>query len=295
MKNRYFFPFLGIFIALGLFLFMQNKTLSKTYYAMGTNLTITIAEKNFNEDVFQLAFNEFKRVESIFKNKVDLNNKEVLEVFKASKLLQKETNGVFSPYLSDVIKLWQFDRTNKTINKAPTQQQINEALLSKKINLYAIAKGYGIDKVADILKANNINNFIVDAGGDLLVKGSKFGKNWNIGLKHSNKTLTCNVNEFAIATSSNLYNAYMFNGKKYGHLINGNTGWPTQANKTISIIAKNATIADGLATAIFVDENLMETSFIKSSNISMLKQDEQIFSTFNLAKNCIVKNFGLYY
>lgn len=280
--------FITAIIIIG-FIFWQNskQIKSQTFYAMGTNLTITIAEKNFDQNIFNLAFKEFKRVESLFKKEPNLNNKEVNSVYLKAIELQKQTNGVFSPYLSDVIALWQFDKTNKTINKAPKQQQIKQALKSKKINLYAIAKGYGIDQVAMLLQKNNINNFIVEAGGDLFVSGKKYDNNWQIGLKNSNHILSCD-NNFAIATSSNLYNAYIFNGKKYGHLINGNTGWPSQSEKTISVISTNATTSDGLSTAVFVDE-----SIINKQNISTIKQDAKNFSTFNITKNCKVTKIGL--
>lgn len=288
--------FLIIFIictGLAIFVAQQKKAVSKTFYAMGTNLTITIAEDDYNEDIFGTAFNEFKNVEKLFKGKLDLTNEQVKQVYNTSLKLQQQTNGVFSPYLADVISLWQFDKTNKTIVKAPSEQQIKQALKSKTINLYAIAKGYGIDVVANTLKQNNINNFIVNAGGDLYVQGTKFGKTWNVGLKYSNKIIACENTNYAIATSSNLYNSYEFNGKKYGHLINGNTGWPVNAEKTITIIAPTASIADGLATAIFLDETLFEKISKDERDIAMLKQDVENFSTLNLAKNCKVKKIGL--
>jgi FAD:protein FMN transferase len=294
IRRKYIFIFTFIVTIIAINFYLKPKTVSKTYYAMGTNLTITIAQKRFNNKVFDDSFAEFKRIEKLFKTDVDLSNKEIKEVYNIAKELESKTNGAFSPYLSDVIKLWQFDKTNKTIKKAPNQQQIEAALKSKKINLYAIAKGYGIDKVAQVLIKNNINNFIVNAGGDLFVKGTNFGALWNIGIKESNEILNCNVDSFAIATSSNLYNAYNFNGKKYGHLINGKTGWPTQDEKAISVISNNATLADGYATAVFVDEDDIIKNINKNKDIiSVLKSDAYNFSTFNLPKNCNIKKINI--
>lgn len=278
--------------AVAYYFYTKKIVKSQTFYAMGTNLTISIAEENFNPEIFELGFKEFKRVEALFKAKADLNNQEINRVYQIALKLQKETNGSFSPYLQDVFKLWQFNKTNRTISTPPSKNEIAKALKSKNINLYAIAKGYGIDKVAQLLKQNNINNFIVNAGGDLFVSGKKFGETWSIGLKHSDKILNCNLNSYAIATSSNLYNYYIFEGKKYGHLINGNTGWPTQANKAISILTNNTTMADGLATAVFIDESLIKKDS-KTLKFATLKQSDEKFSIFNLPENCKLKKIGL--
>lgn len=266
--------------------YITNTAVTKTYYAMGTNLTITIAENNFNHNVFEKAYNEFKYIESIFKNNKDLNlkNNHVINLVNIGNDLSNKTNSTFSIFLDDVIKLWQFDRTNKTISNPPTQSQINKALKSKKINLYSLAKGYGIDSVAKALKDNNINNFIINAGGDLYIAGKNFNKPWKIGINNSNKYIQCNLNEYSLATSSNLYNYYTFNGKKYGHLLNGVTGMPIQANKSITVLAKSATIADGLATAVFVNESLINNNL--EYKYSVFKQNSNVLKTFNLNKEC---------
>lgn len=288
MKIKNFVQILIIAHLLALFIFVMNRNVNipqqQTFYAMGTNLTITIAEKNFDNNVFEQAFNAFKQVEDLFKDDLDLSNSEVQYVLNKAKNLQKQTNGAFSIYLSDVIKLWQFDKTNKTITKAPTTQQLEKALESKTINLYAIAKGYGIDKVAETLKQNNINNFIINAGGDIFVAGKKFNNSWKIGINDSSKYITCDLPEYALATSSNLYNYYTFEEKKYGHLINGVTGMPTQANKSITVLAKTATDADGLSTAVFVDENLIFDNL--TDNFSVFKQENEKLSIFNENMNC---------
>jgi thiamine biosynthesis lipoprotein len=288
MKIKNFVQILIIAHLLALFVFVMNRNVNipqqQTFYAMGTNLTITIAEKNFDEKVFEKAFNAFKKVETQFKDNLDFSDPDVKFVLNKGLNLQKQTQGAFSIYLSEVIKLWQFDKTNKTISKAPTKQQLEKALQSKTINLYAIAKGYGIDKVAETLKQSNINNFIINAGGDIYVSGSKFGNKWKIGINDSTKYLTCDLPEYALATSSNLYNYYTFEEKKYGHLINGVTGMPTQANKSITVLAKTATDADGLATAIFVDESLIFDNL--TDYFSVFKQENGQLSSFNENHKC---------
>tara|TARA_Y100001960_G_scaffold309897_1_gene368796 strand:- start:606 stop:1484 length:879 start_codon:yes stop_codon:yes gene_type:complete len=288
MRIKNFVQILIIGHLLALFIFVMNRNVNipqqQTYYAMGTNLTITIAQDNVDQKVFDEAFNAFKKVETQFKDTLDFTDPDVEFVLNKGLNLQTQTYGAFSIYLSEVIKLWQFDKTNKTITKAPTPEQLEKALQSKTINLYAIAKGFGIDKVAQSLKQNNINNFLINAGGDIFVAGKKFGNNWKIGINDSSKFITCNLDEYALATSSNLYNYYTFEGKKYGHLINGVTGLPSQANKSITVLAKTATDADGLSTAVFVDESLIFDNLTYS--FSVFKQEEGKLTSFNENPNC---------
>ncbi len=283
-------------IILGLSLYQINKpqVISKKYYAMGTDFTISIADKNFNDEVFDLAYAEFKRVETLFKANLDFTNKEVINLKQQALDLQNKTNNDFSIYLSDVISLWQFDKTNKTITHAPTKLEIEQALKSKKVNLYALAKGYGVDKAAEVLIKNGINNFIINAGGDVLVVGKNSdNKPWNIAINQSNNILSCNLDKYSVATSSNLYNAYTFNGITYGHLLNGNTGWPVKKEQSISILANNATTADAYATAVFVSDSLESSVSNNKEKVSLIKQTKQEFKIFNLPDNCKLEKFGL--
>lgn len=294
MKKLWLLAFAFISL-LAVFAYHISKPKAQTYsyFAMGTTLTITIAEDKFPHEAFNAAYHRFKQVESIFKEAPDLTNPEVNAVYQQAKELQNITNNDFSVYLSDVIKLWQFDKTNKTIVKAPNKQEIIQALSSKQVNLYALAKGYGIDKAAEVLKSYNINNFIINAGGDLLVSGTNFGKQWNIGILDNNHSINCNLDSYAVATSSNLYNAYSFNGKKYGHLLNGNTGWPVQKEQTITIIAHDATTADAYSTAVFVSDSLENSVKNNKTNVGLVKQTSLKTEHYNLPNNCKLKKISL--
>ncbi|MCP4354162.1 MAG: FAD:protein FMN transferase [Proteobacteria bacterium] len=270
-----------------IFVLAENqKVTQNSFSAMGTNITITIAENKFNKNVFNDALKEFKRVENIFRNNPDLNNAEVKQLFDLALKVQAETDGAFSPFLGSVIKLWKFNNYSKKITVMPTKKQIQKALKEKKLNLYALAKGYGIDKAGEVLISAGINNFMINAGGDILVKGTKFGKHWKIGIRDSSKVLACNLDQYSIATSSNLYNHYILNGKKYGHLLNGNTGYPTMAEKSVSVIANNTTIADTYATAFFTHDNLKT----KVKNLAFIKTENSKFEILNLPKSCTIRS-----
>lgn len=277
-----------LIFAIGILLYFipKHNVTKQQFPIMGTSLEIVIAEDNIPKNIFSEAFKQIRKVENVFKKNPDINNPDVQKLFNLSKELYHQTNGIFSPYLGSVIKLWGFDNYTKQITKVPTSVELKKALAEKQINLYAAAKGFGIDQIAQYLKSQNINNFLINAGGDIFVSGSKFGKPWIIQLQEANKSLSCpGLKQYSVASSSNLYNYYMLNGKKWGHLLNGQTGLPVEGEKAISVLASNATLADAYATAFFVDEKLIPTI----AHLGVIKTTNQQITTYNIDQHCIIK------
>ena len=127
------------------------------------------------------------------------------------------------------------------------------------INLSAIAKGYGIDRVASTLKEQKIQNFLVEIGGDLITSGTnKNGKSWSIGIeapKIESQIVqsVIKIKDQAMATSGDYKNFFEKNGIRYSHIIDPKTGYPIR-HKTLSVtvLAESAALADGWATAMLV-------------------------------------------
>jgi thiamine biosynthesis lipoprotein len=127
----------------------------------------------------------------------------------------------------------------------------------------AIAKGYAVDVIAKLLTERGVKNFMVDIGGEVVVKGINPQKDmWRIGInKPTDDSLSVNedidkvlhLTNKAIATSGNYRNFYYHNGKKYSHEINPHSGQPA-LNEVLSstVITDECITADGLATAIMV-------------------------------------------
>ena len=127
----------------------------------------------------------------------------------------------------------------------------------------AVAKGYGTDVVARLLKAKGIENFMVEIGGEVVTSGvSKARVPWRIGvikptddsLNVNNEVQTVlNVTNKAMATSGNYRNFYYKNGRKYAHTIDPKTGQPVQHNiLSATVLADNCATADAYATAFMV-------------------------------------------
>lgn len=131
------------------------------------------------------------------------------------------------------------------------------------IDLSSIAKGYGCDAVASLLKRNGIYDYMVEIGGEVTASGTNSrGEAWRIGInKPVDDTLGVNhdiqavirIENSGVATSGNYRNYYISDGKKYSHTINPVTGYPVSHNLlSATVIADDCMTADAYATAFMV-------------------------------------------
>lgn len=177
-------------------------------------------------------------------------------------------------------------------------------ILNQKIDFNAIAQGYTTDKVSEFLVSKGINSFIVDIGGEVRAKGTKpNGKKWTCAIETPNEDNSLErefdyyleLEDEAIVTSGNYRKFYTENGKKYSHTINPKTGKSvTHSLLSASVLSKDATSADAIATAFMVmgmDSSLVwlkkypeyEAHFIYSSEDGKL----QTYTTPGLKKRLI--------
>ena len=131
-------------------------------------------------------------------------------------------------------------------------------------DLGGFAKGYGIDRAIEHLKAMGIENAIVNAGGDLKVIGRRHDRSWRIGIRNPRKagimaSLDVNDGE-SVFTSGDYERYFMHEGKRYHHILDPRTGYPASEFISVTIITQdniqditqNAALADAAATALFV-------------------------------------------
>lgn len=190
------------------------------------------------------------------------------------------TDGAFQPTLMPLINYWGFGYTEK---KAVTQidslrvdslmdfvgmdliQLTGDSLRKKRVGVQldfsAIAKGFGVDLLGQLLEERGVENYFVEIGGEALGRGqSPRGDAWRVGISvpRSEAALgeyaeVAPLNNRAVATSGNYRNYYEVAGEKYGHTINPYTGFPEKNNLlSASVFAKDCATADALATAFMV-------------------------------------------
>ena len=126
------------------------------------------------------------------------------------------------------------------------------------IGFGGIAKGYAALHAGRILEEYGIGNYIINAGGDLYVKGSKGERRWTSGIKNPDKQEGKPLLAFSIlkscgiATSGNYENFFIHEGIRYHHIIDLSTGYPSRGMKSTTVFSEDPAIADAYATAFFI-------------------------------------------
>lgn len=200
-------------------------------------------------------------------------------VIKKSKEVFEKTNGAFDPTIMVLVNAWGFGFRNKEIIDSIlidsliklvdfneiyfTEDSVKTFKKDQMLDFSAIAKGYGVDIVSNYLKSKNINDFMVEIGGEVYCSGTNCDKNsWKIGIDNPNSELPnekklseiIELQNFALATSGNYRNFYIDEyGEKQAHTINPKTGYPEKNNVlSVSVKAKTCMEADAYATAFMV-------------------------------------------
>ena len=201
------------------------------------------------------------------------------EVFRTAERIYSDSHGAFDPTVAPLVNAWGFgfkkgmNISDTTIDSLRKLVGLSRIRLEDKrvvkaderimLDFSAIAKGYGSDCVARVLDSCGIQNYMVEIGGEVVVKGhNKNGNPWGIGItKPVDDSLSVNqelqtvlrLTDCAVATSGNYRNFYYKDGVKYAHTIDPRTGYPVQHSLlSATVIADNCMRADALATAFMV-------------------------------------------
>jgi thiamine biosynthesis lipoprotein len=213
-----------------------------------------------------------------------LNNKELVRtdsmfntVFWASKKIFNQTDGYFDCSVSPLVNYYGFYNLGYIDSVAIDSSKVKNIVSNiglEKINIYgdsldlpknmkidfnAIAQGYTVDLISEFLLDQNISNFLVEVGGELLARGLNANNlPWRVGVDKPSDTLINNqrfqfiidLKNKALATSGNYRKFYVKDGNRYSHTINPKTGFPAQNNLlSVSVVHNNCMLADAYATA----------------------------------------------
>ena len=200
-----------------------------------------------------------------------------LNVVKKSITISKNTGGLFDPTVFDLMSLWGFgpnprsgfpdmEDVNRVLEHTGIGQiEITDSVLVKrnkrcKLDLNAIAKGYGVDKTFNLLNQKGFKNIFVEIGGEVKCSGKNIkNKNWSIGIEDPSDdgnyekkiSAIISVPNGAIATSGNYRNIVDLDGEILGHTINPQTGFPIQTDVlSVSVLSNSCMESDAWATAL---------------------------------------------
>lgn len=259
----------------------QNASLEQIQQRIDARLQeINKSMSTYDDTATIMAFNRAKTGENI---EID---KDFVKVFLDSKQVYQASKGAFDPTVMPLVSLWGFGSEKRIdrLQSPPSEQEIQTAKnlidfdsivltddkLSKQkdgvaLDFSAIAKGYGVDVVADVLKNEyKIANYMVEIGGEIATLGKNpQGKFWQLGIDEpvldsnvqNRQTIAVlsgkDTGKLNLATSGNYRNSLELNGIRYSHTIDPSTANPVvDGAPSVTVLHDSTALADAWATAL---------------------------------------------
>jgi FAD:protein FMN transferase len=314
-QRRHDYPYMSV-----------GLTMGTSYNIKASHLPQNIAPKEITHQIIELLDKVNGRMSTYQKDsELSLFNQskstdwlpvspELYEVIKESLKISQLTKGLFDVTVGPLVNLWGFGPEEIKANRpddATIKERLNQVgyhrLMLKKdgqyvkkdipelyVDLSGIAKGYGVDQVANLLEHLNIMDYMVEIGGEIRVKGkNKDGQAWQIAVEKptSEKRMVeriLGLTDTGMATSGDYRNYFEENGVRFSHTIDPRTGRPIKHTlASVTVLSETSMEADGLATAFmvmgpeqgyqFAEQNHIAAFFIIKSNDGF---DERISTAF---------------
>ena len=248
-------------------------------YQSDDNLKADIEAELKRVDNSLSMFNPTSTISKVNQNKNPKVDSLFEEVFTLAENVSEQTGGAFDITVAPLVNAWGFGFKHNAMPDSHKVDSLKQIIGFDKVNLSnhrvskkdprvmldcnAIAKGFGTDIVARMLRRKGISNFMVEIGGEIVTSGNSDKRvPWKIGVtKPTDDSLNTNeeiqtilnVSDIAMATSGNYRNFYYKGGKKYAHTIDPKTGYPVQHSILSStVLAPNCATADAYATSFMV-------------------------------------------
>lgn len=270
--------------------------------AMGTFVSISAVHRSRDrvEEAIGKAFDEMDRLIGVFNRHdgssavshlnqdghVDDTPPELFQVVARALYYNQLSQGAFDISVQPLVDLFRECLAGETASE-PAPERMLEALrlvgsekieLSRRairfredgmgITLDGIAKGYIVDRVADVLTRHKLSDYLINAGGDIRTAGTKEeGGPWTVAVQDPAKSGdfpdVIHVRDAAVATSGS-YEIYFDRERSFHHIVNARSGVSPQLNTSVSVIAPTSMAADALATSVLVLEPHDGVRFIDS-------------------------------
>lgn len=200
-------------------------------------------------------------------------------LLERSQDVSRASNGAFDLTIGPLVNLWGFgpdrqvaeppstvdiERARRRVGFDKLETDCRERLVRKDepdltIDLSGWAKGYAVDRLAEMLDDRGLQNYLVEIGGELRVKGhNREGNKWAIGIEAPSTSARVphaivNVTDTSVATSGDYRNYFEHDGRRFSHTIDARTGRPVTHNlAAVTVIHPSAAYADAMATALLV-------------------------------------------
>jgi len=238
---------------------------------------------------------------------------ETFTVVAMAQKISELSNGAFDITVGQLVNLWGFGPTihieampdknsiqtllsqvgYRKLEIRQTPPALRKANKSIYLDLSAIAKGYAVDAVARLLIENQINNFLVEIGGEIITHGEKHNHQpWVVGIekpisKQHSIQKRLQLHNVAMATSGDYRNYFEEQGVRYSHTIDPATGFPIKHKlASVTVIDKTCMSADALATAIMVMGPVKGLEFASQQQLAifmLVKQGDHFIEKYSPA------------
>jgi thiamine biosynthesis lipoprotein len=290
-------------------------------------ITVVADDSSKADYYIELAVNEISRIERLIsswdqKSQTSEINKnagirpvqvdvELLELIERSIGISKLTDGAFDISYASMDRIWKFDGS---MTSMPTENEIKTSVekvgyenivlnhethsvylsvKGMKIGFGAIGKGYAADKVKGLLMEKGVTAGIINASGDMATWGKQTdGSDWKVAITNpldkKKAFALLPISGGAVVTSGDYERYVNFNGKRYTHIIDPRTGYPSTGIISVTVFAPKAELADALATSIFVmgkEVGLDRVNQLPAIECIIIDENGDIHSSKNITIN----------
>jgi len=310
-----------------------TETITTNSYSLGTIINLRVQgvqAKQAIEDSLE-KLNDIDDKMSAFKkdseiSKINLKagvtsqiiSKDTYLVIKEALRYSKLLDGAFDPTIRPLVSLWNIGTAKE---KIPEKCEIDEGLKlvnykdvilndsnysimlkaeKQSLDLGGIAKGFAADEIRDIFYKYSISSALIDLGGNIFALGSKEdGTPWRIGIQNPFKDRgefmgVVSVNTKSVVTSGNYERYFIKGGKRFHHIIDPKTGYPSDS-KIISatIISDNSINGDGLSTGVYIigiDKAMELIESISGVDAIFITEDKKTYITSGIKDSFEITN-----
>jgi thiamine biosynthesis lipoprotein len=199
---------------------------------------------------------------------------ELLECVRVSLEVARWSQGAFDISWAGLRGLWDFSSESKQVPPSAAEVKAKLPLWNyhnivldpvrgtvflkrrgMQIGLGGVAKGYALDAAGALLTRAGFSNFLIYAGGQVLVHGKKGDKLWRVGIQHPREPrhfAFVEIEDGSLATSGDYEHTWVHEGRTYHHILDPKTGFPSRLTSSVTLIAKTGLWADAIDTAVFI-------------------------------------------
>ncbi len=204
-------------------------------------------------------------------------DKKIIDLLKYSKEMYEVTDGNVNIAFGSVLKIWHKYREEakgvpaiEELQLADEHTDIDDIIIDEaestvflkdpemSIDVGSIGKGFAVEEVSKLLKSKGKENILISIGGNIKSIGPKLsGKAWNVGIQNPDAdseeayVIKVRLDDMSLVTSGDYQRFYIYEGKKYHHIINKDTLMPSDKFVSVSVVSSNSALSDALTTSLF--------------------------------------------